>query len=107
MLEKTLRLLFRNDKTIEIALAILREVRNRQNTENPYTSDEYHEFCKEHNFKETSYQNVLSTLRNNGLLVKSGGHHEGRLDINYHFPLELASELYEFLHAKYKNAEES
>jgi len=50
---------------------------------------------------------VLSTLRNSGLLVKSGGHHEGRLNINYHFPLELASELYEFLHAKYKNPEDS
>ena len=107
MLEKTLRLLFRTPKTRKIALALLIEVRDRQTSENPYTSDEYHEFCKEHNFKETSYQNVLSTLRNNGLLVKSGGHHEGRLDINYHFPLELASELYEFLHAKYKDPEES
>jgi hypothetical protein len=90
-----------------MALAILTEVRDRQGTESPYSAEEYHEFCKECNFKETSHQNVLSTLRNSGLLVKSGGHHEGRLNINYHFPLELASELYEFLHAKYKNPEDS
>ena len=48
---------------------------------------------------------VVATLRNSGLLVKSGGHHGGRYDVNYHFPLELASELYEFLNAKYKNPE--
>ena len=107
MLKKTLSLLFRNDKTVGIALAILTEVRDRQNSENPYSAEEYHEFCREHNFKESSYQNVVSTLRNCGLLVKSGGHHGGRYDINYDFPLELASELFEFLHAKYKNPEES
>ena len=107
MLKKTLALLFRNDKTVGIALALLTEVRDRQNTENPYTADEYHDFCREHNFKEESYQNVLKTLRDSGLLVKSGGHHGGRYDINYHFPLELASELYKFLNAKYKNPEES
>lgn len=107
MLEKTLALLFRNDKTVGIALAILTEVRDRQNSENPYSAEEYHEFCREHNFKESSYQNVVSTLRNCGLLVKSGGHHEGKFYVNYHFPLELASELYEFLHAKYKNPEGS
>lgn len=107
MLEKTLALLFRNDKTIRIALAILTEVRNRQNTQNPYTSDEYHKFCENNNFKESSYQNVVSTLRNCGLLVKSGGHHGGRYDINYHFPLKLASELFEFLGAKYKNLQDS
>ena len=107
MLEKTLSLLFRTQETRNIALALLREVRDRQNTADPYTSDEYHEFCRKHNFKETSYQTVLATLRNSGLLVKSGGHHGGRYDINYDFPLELASELFEFLGAKYKNPEDS
>ena len=100
MLEKTLRLLFRTHETRKIALALLREVRERQNTADPYTSDEYHEFCKEHDFKESSYQSVVSTLRNCGLLVKSGGHHGGRYDINYRFALDLSSELYEFLGAK-------
>ena len=102
MLEKTLGLLFRTSKTRKIALALLREVRDRQTSENPYTSDEYHEFCKEHHFSEESYQNVLATLRDCGLLVKSGGHHGGRYDINYHFPIELASELFRFLGARYK-----
>ena len=103
MLEKTLALLFRTHETRKIALTLLVEVRNKQTTENPYTSDEYHKFCREHEFKESSYQSVVSTLRNCGLLVKSGGHHGGRYDINYYFPLELAGELYEFLHAKHKN----
>ena len=103
MLEKTLLLLFRTQETRKIALTLLREVRERQNTADPYTSDEYHEFCRKHNFKESSYQSVVSTLRNCGLLVKSGGHHGGRYDINYHFPLELASELFKFLGAKHKN----
>ena len=107
MLEKTLSLLFRTQETRNIALAILREVRDRQNTADPYTSDEYHEFCKIHNFKESSYQSVVATLQNCGLLVKSGGHHGDRYDINYHFVLESASELYEFLHAKYKSPEDS
>ena len=102
MLEKTLSLLFRTQETRKIALALLREVRERQNTADPYTSDEYHEFCRNHDFKESSYQTVVSTLRNCGLLVKSGGHHGGRYDINCHFPLELASELFEFLGAKHK-----
>lgn len=103
MLEKTLALLFRTQETRRIALTLLMEVRDRTNTENPYTSDEYHEFCKEHNFKESSYQSVVSTLRSCGLLVKSGGHHGGRYDINYHFALELAGELFQFLGAKYKS----
>ena len=107
MLKKTLALLFRNDKTVGIALAILTEVRDRQDTENPYSAEEYHDFCGRHGFKESSYQSVVSTLRNCGLLVKSGGHHGGRYDINYHFPLELASELYEFLHARHRNPEDS
>jgi hypothetical protein len=107
MLEKTLSLLFRNDKTIGIALAILTEVRDRQDTVNPYSAEEYHDFCRNHGFKESSYQNVVSTLRNCGLLVKSGGHHGGRYDINYHFPLELADELFKFLGAKCKNPEDS
>ena len=77
MLEKTLELLFRTAKTRKIALALLREVRDRQNTENPYSAEEYHRFCEKHNFKESSYQSVVSTLRNCGLLVKSGGHLEG------------------------------
>jgi len=100
MLKKTLALLFRNDKTVGLALAILTEVRDRQDTENPYSAEEYHKFCREHKFKESSYQNVVSTLRNCGLLVKSGGHHGGRCDINYRFALDLSSELYEFLGAK-------
>ena len=87
-------------------MALLREVRDRQSTENPYTSDEYHEFCKKHNFNEASYQSVLSTLRNCGLLAKSGGHHVGRYDINYAFVLELLIELYEFLGAKQKKSKE-
>ena len=103
MLEKTLRLLFRTQETRRIALTLLIQVRDRQNAENPYTSDEYHEFCKKHEFKESSYQNVVATLRNCGLLVKSGGHHGGRYDINYHFALELASELFQFLGARYTN----
>ena len=103
MLEKTLSLLFRTQETRRIALTLLVEVRDRQTTENPYTSDEYHKFCREHSFKESSYQSVVATLRNNGLLVKTGGHHGGRYDINYHFPLELASELFQFLGAKYKS----
>jgi len=40
-------------------------------------------------------------------LLKTGGHHEGRLDINSYFVLELANELLEFLDAKYKNPEET
>ena len=107
MLEKTLRLLFRTHETRKIALALLREVRDRQNTENPYTSDEYHKFCREHECKESLYQSVVSTLRNCGLLVKSGGHHGGRYDINYAFVLELAGELYKFLNAKYKSSPNS
>lgn len=103
MLEKTLALLFRTQETRKIALALLKEVRSRQTTADPYTSDEYHEFCRKHNFKESSYQSVVSTLRNCGLLVKSGGHYGGRYDINYHFPLDLASELFQFLGAKYKS----
>jgi hypothetical protein len=104
MLEKTLALLFRTQETRKIALALLTEVRDRQNTENPYSAEEYHDFCRRHDFKESSYQNVVSTLRNCGLLVKSGGHHGGRYDINYHFPLELAGELFKFLGAKYRHA---
>ena len=107
MLRKTLALLFRTHETRKIALTLLMEVRDRQTTESPYSAEEYHEFCRKRNFKESSYQNVVSTLRNCGLLVKSGGHHEGKFYVNYHFPLELASELYEFLNAKYKNPEES
>ena len=102
MLQKTLALLFRTHETRRIALTLLVEVRDRQTTENLYTSDEYHKFCEKHEFKESSYQSVVSRLRNCGLLVKSGGHHGGRYDINYRFPLELASELYEFLGAKHK-----
>lgn len=56
---------------------------------------------------EQPYQNVLSRLREHGLLVKSGGHHEGRLDINYAFVLKLTSELFAFLDAKYKNPDGS
>ena len=100
MLEKTLALLFRTHETRKIALTLLVEVRDRQTTENPYSAEEYHDFCRGHGFKESSYQNVVSTLRNCGLLVKSGGHHGGRYDINYSFALDLSSELYEFLGAK-------
>jgi hypothetical protein len=107
MLEKTLALLFRTHETRKIALILLVEVRDRQTSENPYSAEEYHDFCRGHGFKESSYQNVVSTLRNYGLLVKSGGHHGGRYDISYHFPLELASELYHFLHARHRNPEDS
>jgi len=107
MLKKTLSLLFRTEETRKIALALLTEVRNRQNIENPYSSAEYHEFCKKNNFSEASYQSVLSILRENGLLVKSGGHHEGKLEINTYFVQQLLIELFEFLNAKYKNPEES
>ena len=100
MLEKTLSLLFRTRETRKIALALLKEVRSRQTTVDPYTSDEYHDFCRGHDFKESSYQNVVSTLRNCGLLVKSGGHHGGRYDINCRFAVDLSSELYEFLGAR-------
>lgn len=102
MLEKTLKLLFRTQDTQRIALVLLTEIRDRQNTENPYTSDEYHELCKKHNFSEQSYQNVLNTLREHELLIKTGGHHGGRYDINYSFVSRFASELFEFLGAKYK-----
>jgi len=107
MLEKTLALLFRTQETRKIALALLTEVRNRQNSKNPYSAEEYHKFCKDHNFKESSYQSVVATLRNCGLLVKSGGHHGGRYDINYHFVLKLAGELFKFLGVRYKNPEDS
>jgi len=107
ILEKTLALLFRTRETRKIALALLVEVRDRQTSQNPYSAEEYHGFCLGHGFKESSYQNVVSTLRNCGLLVKSGGHHGGRYDINYRFPLKLTSELYKFLGAKHKNIEES
>jgi hypothetical protein len=104
MLEKTLSLLFRTQETRKIALALLMEVRDRQTSGNPYTSDEYHKFCMDHCIKESSYQGVVATLRNCGLLVKSGGHHGGRYDINYAFVLELAGELYKFLNARYKSS---
>ena len=100
MLEKTLALLFRTHETRKIALTLLMEVRDRQTSEDPYSAEEYHDFCKNHGFKESSYQNVVSTLRNCGLLVKSGGHHGRRYDISYSFALDLSSELYEFLGAK-------
>ena len=100
MLKKTLSLLFRTQETRRIALALLTEVRDRHNTENPYSAEEYHDFCRNHGFKESSYQNVVSTLRSCGLLVKSGGHHGGRYDINYRFALVLSSELFEFLGAR-------
>lgn len=106
MLKKTLSLLFRKEETRRIALTLLMEVRDRQKTENPYTSDEYHEFCRKHNFKEASYQSVLSTLRNCGLLLKSGGHHGGRYDIDCFFVVDLIRELFKFLSVKYKDPQE-
>ena len=104
MLEITLSLLFRTDDTCKVALALLSEVRDKQTAEEPYTSEEYHEFCQKHKFSEQSYQNVPSKLREHDLLVESGGHHEGRLDINYAFVVKLTSELFAFLGSKYRGS---
>ncbi|MEM3874691.1 MAG: hypothetical protein QXU45_06125 [Candidatus Bathyarchaeia archaeon] len=101
-LEKTISLLF-DPKTRNLAITLLMEIRNRQNTENPYKSKEYVEFCKRHGFQQTQYYSVLSKLRDYGIVYKTGGHHEGVYRINSYFIFQLLKEWMEFLGVEYSN----
>ena len=97
-LVNTLKILFpRQEKHRKLALIILLEIRNRQYTSNKYNSAEYHEFCKKHSIKEYNYQTVLSALKDKGLVIKKGGHHEGEYTISTDFWDVLMKELHEFL----------
>lgn len=97
-LTNTLKFLFpRKEKHRKLALTILLEIRNRQYTSNKYNSAEYHDFCKEHGIKEHDYQYVLSALKDKGLVIKKGGHHEGEYTISTEFWDSLVRELHEFL----------
>ena len=97
-LTKTLQILFpREEKLRKIALTILIEIRKRQHTANKYCSAEYHDFCKKHGIKEYNYQTVLSALKERGLVIKKGGHHEGEYTISTDFWDSLLKELHEFL----------
>lgn len=97
-LVNTLEILFpRQEKHRKLALIILLEIRNRQYTSSKYNSTEWKEFCKKHSIKEHTYQTVLSTLRDWGLVLKKGGHHEGEFTISTEFWDSLMKELHEFL----------
>ena len=97
-LSKTLEILFpRKKKHRENALRILIEIRNRQYTD-PYTADEYHDFCTRYSIKESDYQTALTKLRKCGLVEKKGGHHEGKLTLSDKpLALILLTEWHEFL----------
>ena len=101
MLDRTLKLLFRTTETQRIAKILLTEIRDRQNAGDPYTADEYHQFCKLKGIDEQKYQTALSKLRKAGLVVKKGGHHAGRITLNSHFILYLLKEWNEFLGVQY------
>ena len=97
-LTKTLQILFpRKEKQRKIALTLLLEIRNRQFTSSKYNSAEYHDFCKKHGIKESDYSYVLGILRDKGLVIKKGGHHEGEYTISTEFWDSLLKELHEFL----------
>jgi len=97
-LTNTLEILFpRQEEHRKLALIILLEIRNRQYTSNKYNSAEYHDFCKKHGIKEYNYQTVLSTLKDKGLVIKKGGHHEGEYTISTDFWDSLVKELHKFL----------
>jgi Cdc6-like AAA superfamily ATPase len=100
VLEKTISMLF-DPKTRILAQTLLTEIRNRQDTDNPYKADEYQEFCKKHGFSQNQYYTILSKLRDVGIVRKYGGHHEGAYAINSHFILQLLKEWLEFLGAEY------
>jgi len=101
VLEKTVSLLF-EPKTRKLAQILLTEIRNRQETNNPYKADEYQDFCKKYGFSQTQYYTVLSKLRDFGLVRKYGGHHEGCYAVNSHFILQLLKEWLSFLGANYE-----
>jgi len=100
VLEKTISLLF-DPKTRVVAQTLLTEIRNRQNTGNPYLADEYMEFCKKYGFELSTYYSVLSKLREYGLVMKTGGHHKGCYKINSHFIFQILKEWLEFLGVEY------
>lgn len=100
-LEKTISLIF-DPKTRNVARMLLTEIRNRQNTDNPYHADEYGEFCKEHGFEQSTYYSVLSKLREHGIVMKTGGHHKGVYRINSYFIFQLLRELLDFVGVEYR-----
>ncbi|MEM3617345.1 MAG: hypothetical protein QXJ31_05475 [Candidatus Bathyarchaeia archaeon] len=101
-LEKTISLLF-DPKTRNLATTLLIEIKNRQDTNNPYKSNEYQQFCKKYGFEQSTYYSVLSKLREYGIVYKSGGHHEGVYRINSYFIFQLLKEWMEFLGVEYSN----
>jgi len=62
-----------------------------------YTAKEWKEFCQRVGCKKEEYQYVLSNLREWGLVLKKGGHHEGQFTVSTEFWDSLLKELHEFL----------
>jgi len=96
VLDKILKICFvKSPESRKIALELLIEVKKRQDTDNPYTSTDMHEFCRKHGFSEGKYSDMLSVLVSRGLIHREKGTRIFRID--YTFIHQLEDEFMDFL----------
>lgn len=98
LLQKTLSILIpRSEMNKRIALQILLEYRNRMHTKERYDATEWKEFAERLGISESKFQSVQNSLRDAGMLLKRGGHHEGEYTISTKWLDELINEWHGFL----------
>ena len=69
-LPKLIRMAMGSPDKVKLAEIWLKEVRERQSTNNPFKDSEWKRFCDEHGFTQWTYSSTINMLKQMGMVVK-------------------------------------